>query len=189
MRIINTTADTILFVVTEGDVQLVCAMTPEGKQRRPALADCIHAVAPADHPRDRRAAQRWNASPETPATLCAYCGWGFGRGVFVAPPCGVTIDAAADAALEQIEAAYPDATIVGSVTAALAFPGRIVVPKPAAGYHRLMTGPERFRCDAFEAFTAEQAEAVRDLEEEIAWSNPCNCRACLGIDDEVDAPV
>lgn len=94
----------------------------------------------------------------------------------VVPPCGVLINAqpveepagerdgvefvrtkfVADEesarALDELEARYPGAFIIGSIIAAQAFPGRVLAMVPVPGFERVPPAEKRMRADKFTIF-------------------------------------
>ncbi|MEW5932035.1 MAG: hypothetical protein AB1816_00420 [Bacillota bacterium] len=54
--------------------------------------------------------------------------------------------------LDEIEAAYPGAFIIGSIVAAQAFPGRVLAMVPVPGLERVPPAEKRMRADKFTVF-------------------------------------
>jgi hypothetical protein len=85
-----------------------------------------------------------NAKPvETPAGSKG--GAEFVKVLFVA-------DAAGEAKVAELEALFPNATLVGSIIAAQAFPGRVAAMTPAAGFERVAPAEKRMNPKKFTTF-------------------------------------
>ncbi|AEG14530.1 hypothetical protein Desku_0931 [Desulfofundulus kuznetsovii DSM 6115] len=54
--------------------------------------------------------------------------------------------------LDEIEALYPGAFVVGSIIAAQAFPGRVLAMIPVPGFERVPPAEKRMRADKFTVF-------------------------------------
>lgn len=54
--------------------------------------------------------------------------------------------------LDEIEAAYPGAFIIGSIIAAQAFPGRVLAMVPVPGFERVPPAEKKIRADKFTVF-------------------------------------